>query len=48
ATREAAMRLGLVTIREMLAALLWAIEHPPLKTRVIDVPEIRRLGLSER
>ncbi len=48
ATREAAMRLGLVTIREMLTALLWAIEHPPVKTRVIDVPEIRRLGLSER
>ena len=48
ATREAAMRLGLVTIREMLAALLWAIEHPPVKTRMIDVPEIRRLGLSER
>ncbi len=48
ATREAAMLLVLVTIREMLAALLWAIEHPPLKTRVIDVPEIRRLGLRER
>ena len=47
ATREAAMRLGLITIRDMLAALLWSIEHPPVKTRIIDVPEIRRLGLSE-
>lgn len=47
ATREAAMRLGLITIGEMLAALLWSIEHPPVKTRVIDVPEIRRLGRSE-
>jgi uncharacterized protein YbjT (DUF2867 family) len=47
ATRESAMRLGLVTIGEMLAALLWSIEHPPVKTRVIEVPEIRRLGRSE-
>ena len=47
ATREAAMRLGLVTIREMVAALLWSVEQPPVKTRVIDVPEIRRLGRSE-
>ncbi|MCW5797087.1 MAG: Epimerase [Nitrospira sp.] len=43
-TREAAMRLGLVTLREMLAALLWSIDHPPATTRVIEVPEIRRLG----
>lgn len=47
ATREAAMRLGLVTIQEMLAALLWSIEQSPVKTRVIDVPEIRRLGRSK-
>ncbi len=47
ATRAEAMRLGLVTIRDMLAALLWSIEHPPVTTRVIDVPEIRRLGRSE-
>ena len=43
-TREAATRLGLVTIEDMLAALVWAIEHPPSGVRVIDVPEIRRLG----
>jgi len=47
ATREAAMRLGLVTIGQMLSALLWSIEHPPVKTRVIEVPEIRRLGGGE-
>lgn len=46
-TREAALRLGLVTIREMLAALLWSIEQPPEKTRVIEVPDIRRLGRRE-
>ncbi len=43
-TKEAATRLGLVTIREMLAAMLWSIEQPPTTTRVIEVPEIRLLG----
>lgn len=47
ATRDAATRLGLITIREMLGALLWSIEQPPVKTRVIEVPEIRRVGRSE-
>ncbi len=47
ATRVAATRLGLITIRDMLAALLWSIEHPPVSTRVLEVPGIRRLGLSE-
>ncbi|MEQ1656596.1 MAG: NAD(P)H-binding protein [Nitrospira sp.] len=44
ATHDAAVRLGLVTLYEMLTALLWAIEHPPIAHRVIEVPEIRRLG----
>ena len=43
-TREAAARLGLVTIDDMLATLVWAIEHPPEAVRIIDVPEIRRLA----
>lgn len=46
--REAASRLGLVTIDDMLAALVWAIEHPPSTVRIIDVPEIRRLGKNAR
>ncbi|MBS1832905.1 MAG: NAD(P)H-binding protein [Acidobacteria bacterium] len=46
--REAAMRLGLVTISEMLTAMVWSIEHPPVATRVVEVPEIRRLGLGDR
>ncbi len=41
---EAALRLGLVTIDQMLATLIWAVEHPPESIRLIDVPEIRRLG----
>jgi uncharacterized protein YbjT (DUF2867 family) len=47
-TSEAAQRLGLVTIDEMLLALVWAIEHPPERIRIIDVPEIRRLGSVKR
>ncbi|HQY57154.1 MAG: hypothetical protein WBB60_09790 [Nitrospira sp.] len=46
ATRDAARRLGLVTIQEMLVTMLWVIERPPSGRRVIEVPEIRRLGRS--
>jgi uncharacterized protein YbjT (DUF2867 family) len=42
--REPVLRLGLVTVNQMLKALVWAIEHPPSELRVIDVPEIRRLA----
>jgi uncharacterized protein YbjT (DUF2867 family) len=31
--RETALRLGLVTIREMVEALAWAVENPPTKAR---------------
>lgn len=41
---DAARRLGLVTIQDMLTALIRAIEYPPESIRVIEVPEIRRLG----
>jgi uncharacterized protein YbjT (DUF2867 family) len=41
-TRESARRLGLVTLSQMLGALLQSIEHPPLSgIRVVDVPAIR-------
>lgn len=43
-TREAARRLGLVTISDMLTAMVRSIEQPPENRRVIEVPEIRRLG----
>lgn len=46
ATRDTAVRLGLVTLHEMLTALVWAIEHRPESIRMIEVPEIRRLGGS--
>src|SRR5438093_1461374 len=46
ATKESAQRLGLVTIDQMLSALVWAIENPPTATRVLDVPRIRELSRS--
>lgn len=45
-TKESAERLGLVTIQQMLNALVWAVEHPPDRIRIIEVPEIRRLGMN--
>jgi uncharacterized protein YbjT (DUF2867 family) len=41
-THETATRLGLVTHRQMVAALVWAVEHPAAEVRVLDVPGIRR------
>lgn len=43
ATREGARRLGLVPHAEMIAALVWAVEHPVEGWRVVDVPGIRAL-----
>jgi uncharacterized protein YbjT (DUF2867 family) len=40
-TREAALRLGLVTLDEMVAALVRAVELPAEGVRVVGVPEIR-------
>ncbi len=47
-TRESAHRLGLVTLRQMLASLVWAVEHPPESVRVIEVLEIRAIGSRKR
>jgi len=44
ATRESARRLGLVTIAQMLNALVWAVENPPEGVRILDVPRIRELS----
>ena len=40
-TRASALRLGLVTIAQMIAALVWAVEAPPRSTRFFTVPDIR-------
>ncbi len=43
-TREAALRLGLVSLDEMVAALAWAVENPADGVRVLEVPQIRALS----
>ena len=42
AKRDTARRLGLVTLPEMLQALVKAVETPASGIRVWEVPEIRR------
>ena len=42
ATRESALRLGLVTLEQMLAALIAAVENPCEGIRIMDVPTIRK------
>ena len=41
AWRDTAERLGLVTLEQMTAALVHAVEHPALGVRVVEVPTIR-------
>ncbi|MEN3335378.1 MAG: hypothetical protein V7641_4743 [Blastocatellia bacterium] len=42
-TRDSAQRLGLVTLRQMINALLNAVENPSDNHHIVEVPEIRRL-----
>ena len=44
-TRESARRLGLVTIHQMIGALINAAENSAEGVRVVEVPEIRRAAL---
>jgi uncharacterized protein YbjT (DUF2867 family) len=50
ATRERAQRLGLVTLKQMINALVNAVENPAQGVRIIDVKQIRQVhstkGLS--
>jgi uncharacterized protein YbjT (DUF2867 family) len=45
-TRESARRLGLITISQMLTALVWSVENPSDGVRILDVPAIRKLPTS--
>lgn len=47
ATRTGAERLGLVTIDQMVTAIVSAVENPPARgrQRIVDVPGIRRARL---
>lgn len=47
ALRPGALRLGLVTLPEITAALVWSVERPVAASsspRIVDVPAIRRLA----
>ena len=44
-TRESARRLGLVTLNQMAAAIVTAIENPVIGKRIVEVPEIRKARL---
>ncbi|HUP94710.1 MAG TPA: NAD(P)H-binding protein [Burkholderiales bacterium] len=46
-TREMVLRLGIVTIGEMTAALVNAVEHPPQSARIMGVPEIARARIRD-
>lgn len=46
-TREGAVRLGLLTIDEMIRALVRAVDEPAVRVRVLAVSDIRRLGRKE-
>ena len=48
ATRESARRLGLVTLNQMVNALVNAVENPPGQSRVVEVPEIKALERKGR
>jgi uncharacterized protein YbjT (DUF2867 family) len=43
ASRDTVRRLGLVTLEQMLRALVFAVEQPADGIRVLEVPHIRRL-----
>lgn len=45
-TRAAALRLGPVTLDQLILALVEAVETPAQRTRIVGVPEIRAAGLN--
>jgi len=46
-TREGAERLGLVTLEQMIAALVVSVETPPTGVRILEVPEIAKARLGK-
>ena len=46
ATRESALRLGLVKLPQMLNALVWAAENPARGIRVLEVSQIRECAAT--
>lgn len=48
ATRDTALRTGLLRLPQIVQALVWAVEHAPSGVRVLDVPRLRALGRGGR
>jgi uncharacterized protein YbjT (DUF2867 family) len=46
ATRESARRLGLVTLPQIVTAIVWSVENPPTEIQIVDVAKIRQLSRS--
>ena len=48
-TRDAARRLGFVTLGQMVTALAHAVEHPPAPAarRIVEVPAIRAARVDQ-
>jgi uncharacterized protein YbjT (DUF2867 family) len=44
ATRNDALRLGFLTVGQMVKTLVLAIENPPAGVQVMEVPEIKALS----
>ncbi len=44
ATRDGAVRLGLVTVDQMTRTLTWAVENVPVGIRILDTSKIRQGG----
>jgi hypothetical protein len=44
-TREGATRLGLVTLEQMVLALVRAVETPAQEVQIVEVPQIRAAHL---
>src|SRR5262249_50240319 len=45
-TQESARRLGLVTLEQMVGALVRSVENPAQGVRILGVPEIRGVAIS--
>ena len=42
--RAGAKRLGLVTLQQMIDAIVWSVENSPVRTRVVKVRDIRAIS----
>ena len=46
-SRETARRLHPVTLKQMIATLVAAVEEPATGVRIVETPEIRRTRIEE-